>query len=372
MAKSEAKSRKTKKGDRRRGSGDSGSRGAGRRKSGQGKAREWLDALVFALVAALIIRTFFFEAFRIPTPSMEKNLLVGDFLLVSKMHYGTRTPMTVGIPFTDIYIPGFELPFFRLPGFGGVDRGDSFVFNYPPEDVSIDRKTHYIKRAMGLPGDTLEVRSKVVHVDGESIPLDDGMQQEWIVKKSSADVRLPGPRLRELGVEQVVPLRDRSQVLIRFATVASADEIASWPYVEGVEPYVEAAGLRNGSEAYPPGSGFTRDDFGPVVVPAAGLTVELNEQTWPVYESVFRRFEGLRAQRIGEGRYEINGQPADSYTFTQDYYFAMGDNRDNSLDSRFWGFVPDDHVVGKAFLIYFSWDAEDNLPRLGRLFNLIH
>jgi signal peptidase I len=327
---------------------------------------------VFALVAALIIRTFFFEAFRIPTPSMEKNLLVGDFLLVSKMHYGTRTPITLGVPFTDIYLPGFQLPFFRLPGFGDVKRGDSFVFNYPPDDAPIDRKTHYIKRAMGLPGDTLSVQSKVVHVNGRAIPLDAGMQQEWIVEKSSPEVRLPGPRLRELGIEQVVPLNERSEVLVRFATTHAADEIASWPYVERVEPFIEPPGTRTGNETFPPGSHFTRDNYGPVYIPAAGSTVELSDSTWALYEEIITRYEGHSGRRLGSGRFEIDGKPATSYTFDQDYYFAMGDNRDNSLDSRFWGFVPEDHVVGKAFLIYFSWDADDNLPRIGRIFNLIH
>jgi signal peptidase I len=363
----------------RRNAGASGSGRRGDRRTRRGdavknKTREWLDALVFALVAALIIRTFFFEAFRIPTPSMEKNLLVGDFLLVSKLHYGTRTPITLGIPFTDIYLPGAEFPFFRLPGFGDVDRGDSFVFNYPPEDVPIDRKTHYIKRAIGLPGDTLEIRSKVVYVNGQAYPLDEGMQQEWIVQKSSPEVRLPGPRLRELGVEQVVPFESRSEVLIRFATTQAAEEIASWPYVQRVEPFVEppAARTGNGTSTYPAGAGFTRDEFGPVVIPAKGTTVELNDETWRLYEPVIRRFEGHTTRSDGSGRYEINGQPAERYTFEQDYFFAMGDNRDNSLDSRFWGFVPEDHVVGKAFLIYFSWDTETNLPRIGRLFNLIH
>ncbi|MFC2085970.1 signal peptidase I [Bacteroidota bacterium] len=353
-------------GERRR-RRDAGKSGGGAR----GKAREWLDALVFALVAALIIRTLFFEAFRIPTPSMEKNLLVGDFLLVSKMHYGTRLPITLGVPFTDIYIPGVELPFFRLPGFGTVGRGDSFVFNYPPEDVPIDRKTHYIKRAMGLPGDTLEVRAKAVYVNHQHIPLDDGMQIEWVVKKSSPEVRLPGPRLRELGVEQVVPLGDPSEVLIRFATTKAADKIASWPYVENVQPYIETRHPGNGTGTYPPGSDYTRDDYGPVYIPAKGATIPLNDDTWDLYQTIITRFEGHAAKRTGPGRYEIDGQLAESYTFIQDYYFAMGDNRDNSLDSRFWGFVPEEHVVGKAFLIYFSWDAENNFPRLGRLFNLI-
>ncbi len=360
-------------------SGSAQSRRRERRRRGEahkpgvrGKAREWLDALVFALVAALVIRTLFFEAFRIPTPSMEKNLLVGDFLLVSKMHYGTRLPITLGIPFTDIYLPSFELPYFRLPGFGDVKRGDSFVFNYPPEDAPIDRKTHYIKRAMGLPGDTLEVRAKQVYINGELIPLDKRMQLEWVVEKSSPEVRLPGPRLRELGVEQVVPLRDRSEVLIRFATTEAADQIASWPYVERVEPFVEPRGARNGSGTYPPGRDFTRDNYGPVYIPAKGATVALDDESWDLYQTVITRYEGHSGRRTGPGRYEIDGKVAESYTFSQNYYFAMGDNRDNSLDSRFWGFVPEEHVVGKAFLIYFSWDSDKHFPRFGRLLNLIH
>lgn len=347
-------------------------RGSGKAAGARGKVREWLDALVFALVAALIIRTLFFEAFRIPTPSMEKSLLVGDFLLVSKMHYGTRLPITIGIPFTDFYLPGFELPFFRLPGLGDVKRGDSFVFNYPPEDVPIDRKTHYIKRAMGLPGDTLEVRAKQVYINNEAIPLAAGMQLEWVVEKSSPEVRLPGPRLRELGVEQVVPMLNRSEVLIRFATAEAADKIASWPYVEKVLPFVEPPGARNGNGTYPPGREYTRDNYGPVYIPAKGATITLNDESWDLYQTVIRRFEGHSAQRTGPGRYEIDGQIVETYTFSQNYYFAMGDNRDNSLDSRFWGFVPENHVVGKAFLIYFSWDKDKNFPRFGRLLNLIN
>jgi signal peptidase I len=349
--------------------GERGARNAPRKKS---RLREWGDALVFALVAAIIIRTFFFEAFRIPTPSMEKNLLVGDFLLVSKLHYGPRTPITLGIPFTDVFLPGLELPSTRLPGLSQVKRGQSFVFNYPPEELPIDRKTHYIKRAMGLPGDTLEVRDKVVRINGDPLPLMEGMQVEWMVEKSSSQVRLPGPRLRELGVEQVVQLPRPEQVLVRYATQASANEIESWPYVTSVRPFVEPEGLRNGSQVFPAGFDFSRDNWGPVFVPSEGTTITLSDSNWPIYEEVIRRFEGHAARRVGPDRFEIDGQSALEYTFEQDYFFAMGDNRDNSLDSRFWGFVPEDHVVGKAFLIYFSWDANRSLPRVGRLFNLIH
>lgn len=338
----------------------------------KGKLREWFDALVFAAIAAIIIRTFFFEAYRIPTPSMEKNLMVGDFLLVSKLHYGIRLPMTIGVPFTDIYLPGVTFPPVRLPGFTRVHHGDSFVFNYPPDDGPIDRKTHYIKRAMGLPGDTLSLRDKVVYIGSKAYPLAPGMQEEWLVDKTSPEVRLPGPRLRDLGVEQVIPVPNTSTVLVRYATTEAINEIASWPYVRSVEPFVEPRGMRTGSDVYPPGSDFSRDEYGPIVIPAAGMTVHLDDDTWAMYSPVIEKYEGHKAEVTRDGRYRIDGQFADSYTFEKNYYFAMGDNRDNSLDSRFWGFVPEDHLVGKAFIIYFSWDAENNFPRFGRLFNLIH
>ena len=299
-------------------------------------------------------------------------MLVGDFLLVSKLHYGPRMPITVGIPFTDIYIPGFTVPTVRLPSFTKVKRGDTFVFNYPPETAPIDRKEHYIKRAIGIPGDTLSLHEKVVYINGDAYPLAPGMQQEWIVEKTSAEVRLPGPRLRELGIEQVVPIPNTTRVLVRYATKQSIDEVASWPYVRSVEPFVEPAGVRNGSSTYPPGSSYSRDEYGPVVIPSKGMTVSLNPETWALYSTVITTYEGHDAEELATGGFMIDGQQVTSYTFEQDYYFAMGDNRDNSLDSRFWGFVPDDHVVGKAFVIYFSWDAENNFPRFGRIFNLIH
>jgi signal peptidase I len=336
----------------------------------KGKVREWLDAMIFALVVMLIVRTLIFDLFRIPTPSMEKTLLVGDYLFVSKLHYGTRTPMTIGIPFTQIYLKGISLPHTRFPGFTEVQRGDAIVFNYPPEDKPVDRKMHYIKRVVGLPGETLEVRDKVVYANGEQLPFRDTMQQFWNVHLKDARYRLSEARLNELGVIGPEPTQDPNILRIQ-ATREAADEIGTWPWIESVRPFIAPDNAGYGSYMYPSGHNYTPDNYGPVTIPEEGMTVTLSDENWPVYETTITRYEGHTARRLGANQFEIDGEVRNTYTFEQDYYFAMGDNRDNSEDSRFWGFVPFDHVVGKAILIYFSWDTEANLPRFGRMFSLI-
>ncbi len=335
------------------------------------KLREWLEALGFTLVVMLVVRTFFFDLFRIPTPSMEKTLLVGDYLFVSKLHYGVRTPISLGIPFTKIYVKGLTLPHTRLPGFTSIQRGDVVVFNYPPEDLPIDRKTHYIKRVIGLPGDTLWIQNKIVYVNGEPQPLRPTMQQLWRVIKTDPRVVLPEVRLRELGIEEIQPTPDPRQVLL-VATSAAATAMASWPYVERIEPFVLPSGPQYSELMYPPGKGYSPDQYGPIIIPARGQTIALTEANWPIVEPVIRRYEGHTTGREPDGTFLIDGQRATTYTFTQDYYFVMGDNRDNSEDSRFWGFVPMDHIVGKALFVYFSWDGEHHLPRFERLFTRIH
>ena len=344
--------------------------GAGR--PPKSKTREWVDAVVFAVVVMVIVRTLIFDLFRIPTPSMEKNLLVGDYLFVSKLHYGTRLPMGLCIPFTDACVPGVRFPYVRLPGFTDVGRGDAVVFNWPadPEDKNVDRRMHYIKRVVGLPGETLAVRNKVVHVDGEPLPLGGGMQQLWNVYKDGQGLRLPESRLRELGVSDVGATNDPRLVQL-VATREAAEAIAAWSYVERVEPSAVSSPGAYATPLYPPGQGYTADNYGPVRIPAEGVTVELTPQTWALYETVIERYEGHEAEPLPGGGYAIDGEAATAYTFEQDYYFVMGDNRDNSEDSRFWGFVPMDHVVGKAVLVYFSWSPGDGPPRLGRMFTPI-
>jgi signal peptidase I len=332
--------------------------------------REWLDALIFAVVVMLIVRTLFFDLFRIPTPSMEKSLLVGDYLFVSKLNYGTRTPMSIGIPFTQVYLRGIELPHGRLPGFSQVQRGDNIVFNYPPEIRPIDRKMHYIKRVVGMPGDNLEIRDKLVIAGGDTLPFSSEMQQYWSIYKRDARVRLSTTSLHALGVTDIAQTADPGLVRI-VATRDAVSEIETWPWVDRVEPYIAPGNIGYSDIMYPAGRGYTPDNYGPIRIPAEGQTVDISDQNWVWLEDVIRNYEGRDVRILENGSVEIDGLQTNRYTFTQDYFFVMGDNRDNSEDSRFWGFVPMDHVVGKALLVYFSWDAERRSPRFSRMFSRI-
>ncbi len=350
-------------------------RGHEESKKKKGALREWVDAMVFAIVVMIVVRTLFFDLFRIPTPSMENSLLVGDYLFVSKLHYGTRTPMTLGVPFSTWYVRGVELPWTRIPGFTRVKRGDAIVFNWPAEHGKpIDRKMHYIKRVVGLPGETVEIINKVVHVDQEPHPLGDAMQQEWYVYKTGDRVRLSRYRLEALDVNQVDPTSNPRIERIR-ATPVAAQEIGTWPYVDRVSPAIAGSGGQYGAHMYPGDRDYSPDNYGPVAIPQEGKAVTLTAENWPVYEPVISTYEGY-STRVDSSGFLIDGERTDTYTFAQDYFFVMGDSRDNSEDSRFWGFVPMNHVVGKAVLIYFSWDADGSPPlfgqiRFGRLANRI-
>ncbi|WP_103027481.1 signal peptidase I [Salinibacter altiplanensis] len=341
---------------------DDSSRDAEPRKS---ELRQWGESLVVAVIIVLIVRSLLFDLFRIPTPSMEENLLVGDYLAVSKLHYGPRTPVSLGIPLTSIHLPGVTFPYHRLPGFAEVQRGDPIVFNYPPDDEPIDRKVHYVKRVIGMPGDTLSVQGKLVHINGASLPLGRGMQQYWTVTKSDARYQIPRGRMEEMGISEV-RRTDRAETVRVLATPQGARQIRERSWVRSIEPYVLNSD-EYGELMYPSGQGYTPDNYGPVHIPQKGETVELTAQNWDLYRPVITRYEGHAARQMTDSTFAIDGARTTTYTFRQDYFFAMGDNRDNSQDSRFWGFVPMDHVVGKAVLTYFSWDHEAWLPRFGRI-----
>lgn len=323
--------------------------------------RETLRFWAWAILIIVLVRIFIFEPFRIPTPSMEKTLLVGDFLFVSKLHYGARTPSTLGIPFTGLYLRGLELPHTRLPGFADVERGDVAVFNYPPETGPVERRTPYIKRLVAVPGDTLRLVDKVLYVNGTRYPLTDEQMQHWRVTPA-AGAAVPAARVRELGAETVGTIPNSGHLVVN-ATPEAAEAMRAWPYVAIVEPFSIPEGTSTGT-MFPAGSGFNRDNYGPLVVPRRGQTARLTPATWPALRDIIVRFEDRRAEALPDGTFRIDGEVTDTYTFEQDYYFAMGDNRDNSQDSRFWGFVPHDHLVGKAVLVFFSIDTERWLPRL--------
>jgi signal peptidase I len=341
------------------------------------------ENLVFwakALVVILLLRAFIFEPYRIPSESMEETLLVGDFLIVSKLHYGARTPSTLGIPFTRFYLPGLELPQTRLPGFSEPERGDVVVFNYPAsvdvergtidEAVPVERRAPYIKRIVATPGDTLAVLDKMLHIDGQPVPLAETMKQRWHVT-GTGDLR---PTLRQLEEMEIELIGDRRQGSLlasprQYDVAASPVEAAALqarPDVARVEPFILDEAFRD------PTYGKNPDHVPPLLVPGRGLTVPLTDEALAVYAEPIVRYEGRRLERAADGGVLVDGQPAETYTFAQNYYFVMGDFRDNSVDSRYWGFVPETHLVGKALFTFLSFDRYlPPIPRLSRFFRPI-
>lgn len=337
-------------------------------KERKGLLGEWSLALVVAFVAALTIRTFFFEAFRIPSESMEDTLVVGDFVLVSKLHYGSRIPTTIGVPFTSYYLENVTIPRLRFPGFVDVKHNDVIVFNVPGETRPIDRKTHYIKRVVALPGDSLTIQDKQIHINGSRLRSGDNIKFMWKAYPREGQ-QIPYVRLKELGVYQIIQPQRQGDPVRFEASATVSNLVEAWEEVEHIEPVVRSSHYRD--KIFPINSGFSLDNYGPLFIPSDGTTIELNDQNWNLYKEVITRYEGNKAVRVGENTYHLNGSVASSYTFEQDYFFVMGDNRDSSLDSRTWGFVPFDHVVGKAITVYFSWDEIDGRIRKDRVLKKI-
>jgi signal peptidase I len=372
--------------------------------------REWLDAGIFAIIAATLIRTFIFEAYTIPTPSMEKTLLVNDYLFVSKISYGPRIPNTpLAVPFTHHTMPftqynkayseAVHWPYKRLPGFADVKRNDVVVFNFPEGDTvalemqeqsyyalvrnagrenvwnqfhvasrPVDKRENYIKRCMAEAGDTLSIVNGVVFVNGKQAPIPPESERNYWVKTKGGDPLNPS-RLEELGITPT-PEGTYAQGVFRYnLTPGNVESLKSFPVIESIEPYVNPQHAMvdvfpHDTANYP----WTETNFGPLYIPKKGTTVKLTPENIAIYDRIISVYEENKLE-MKDNQFIINGKPTDSYTFKMNYYWMMGDNRDNSLDSRFWGFVPEDHVVGKAWLIWMSYGKGS--IRWSRLFQTI-
>ena len=355
--------------------------------------REWYNSIVFAVVVATLIRWSAVQAFVIPTPSMENTLLVGDFLFVSKLHYGPQTPRTpLQIPLTHqkiwgtnipSYVQWVQLPTYRFPGFSKVKRGDVVVFNVPPISLNegidhpVDLKNNYVKRCVAIAGDRLEVQHRQVMVNGEPLPDPPNMKFSFIV--TSRD-EINKRNLTGLGLDRddyyFLGRTENDRAMYRmFLTKQQAEEVRSVPYILSFSDDTNT--YTSPDERIFPSiysATWTGDNYGTLIIPQRGMKITVNDSTLSAYGEVIRLYEQNKNVQIAEGKLSIDGKSLTIYTFKQNYYFMMGDNRHNSLDSRYWGFVPEDHIVGKALFIWFSMDQEAGLlkkVRWERIGNII-
>jgi signal peptidase I len=352
------------------------------------KVREWVDAIVFAVIAATIIRWATLEAFTIPTPSMEGTLLVGDFLFVSKLHYGTRTPKTpLQIPLTHrriwgteipSYLDWIQLPQYRLPGFTDVKRNDVVVFNYPEElEYPLDLREHYIKRCVGVPGDVVRVKNAELYINSEPALVPEDVQFSYAIKTSEM-IRDRVWDKYEISESQMIPgygymVQAKPAMIEEMRALSFVDDIIFSPTQKGND-LVSVDSTEVEPQTYPktPETHWNKDFYGPITVPEEGQTIAINHENLLMYGELLRYYEHLEDVKIDGNQLFIDGEQVTEYTFSQNYYFMMGDNRHNSWDSRYWGFVPEDHVVGKALFIWMSIDPEQSFLskiRWSRLFS---
>ena len=366
------------------------------------KGREWADSLIFAVVAATLIRWATFEAYTIPSPSMEASLLVGDYLFVSKLHYGPITPQTpLQVPLTHqtvwgtgmkSYSEAIQLPTYRFPGFSEIKRNDVVVFHVPHEaQYPADLRTNYIKRCVAVAGDTLEIKDGQVYLNGQPGVTPPGLQTTYFMQVDNPnDEVLAGLRAQGVvdyeapgGIPQAVsgPTPGSYGYTIS-CTKAAADYFRKQPYVKAmtvlqpqVQLFPDAADFHISGATSATPRNWSLDSYGPLPIPKKGQVITLSPANAAIYFKIVAHYEHNEGVTWQDGMIYQNGKMLTTYTIKQNYYLMMGDNRHNSEDSRFWGFVPEDHVVGKAVLIWMSVDPNADFwhkIRWSRLFNIIH
>ena len=369
----------------------------------ENKTADTVSSLLFAVIVATLVHTYFIQPYTIPTSSLEKSLLIGDFLFVSKMNYGARVPMTTialpmvhdSIPLTKrkSYLNWPQLPYMRLPGFQTIDRTDIVVFNWPVDTVykffdtskrhvlkPVDKKSNYVKRCVGIPGDSLSIKDGIVYIDGKILVMPERAKPQY-----SYAVALDGKTpidfeylIKDLNITDEAGFKSelRDTLFLKALTAAGAERLKNVPGIVSVTRQI-AKGVEAG--IFPHINKWNRDNFGPIYIPQKGKTVALTTETLPFYKRIITEYEkndsGKKNDlKITGNEIRLNGTIVKNYTFKQNYYWMMGDNRHNSEDSRYWGYVPEDHIVGKPIFIWMSWDTNGkglNKIRWDRVFTTV-